>query len=72
LGRPQDTGFFASRDDLVRAIWDLHFEGLSQGQIRERCGVSQRVYTQARAEAVVSFEPTREQMIRLQSALKGA
>jgi hypothetical protein len=55
-----------TRHELMFEIWDLQFDGLSQKEIRERMGMSEDVYRDVRSEAVVSFDPTPEQLRRLQ------
>jgi len=66
------TCIFSSRDRLIRAIWELQLDGVPQHEIRTFCGLSVDEYREARGEALVTFEPTRHDILRVKNHHLGA
>ena len=54
-----------SRDHLMAAVWDLQFEHISHEERMARLGLPETEYRRIRGEALVTFEPTPDQIRRL-------
>jgi len=62
-----DTGAFETHEELLKAIWEMSFDGIPASDIQRRCGVSIDVFRARRGEALVSFEPTAEQLKKIKA-----